>query len=264
MSFNIVIPARYASSRLPGKPLLDIAGKPMIQHVYERAQESHAAQIIIATDDERIEQVANDFGADVCMTRTDHISGTDRLAEVAEQRAFSDDAIIINVQGDEPYLPASLINQVADDLQQHPDADMATLFSQIDEEKHVFDANAVKVIMDKLGYALYFSRAPIPWMRDHFDQQSSLPPELPHYRHIGLYGYRASFLKQYAELESCVLEQEESLEQLRALYHGKKIHLTQAKINPGHGVDTQEDLDEVRQLFVSYTHDHSVCEDSAK
>ena len=217
MSFKIVIPARYASSRLPGKPLLDIAGKPMIQHVYERAKESKASHVIIATDDDRIEQVAAAFGADVCMTRIDHISGTDRLAEVAAKRAFADNDIIINVQGDEPCLPASLINQVADDLVQHPDADMATLFSQIDHEKHIFDPNAVKVIMDKLGYALYFSRAPIPWMRDHFDQQSTLPPELPHYRHIGLYGYRASFLKHYAELESCVLEREESLEQLRAL-----------------------------------------------
>jgi len=251
VSFKIVIPARYASSRLPGKPLLDIAGKPMIQHVHERAKESLAAQVIIATDDERIKRVATEFGADVCMTRSDHISGTDRLAEVAVKREFADDDIIINVQGDEPCLPASLINQVADDLLRHPDADMATLFSQIDQEKHVFDPNAVKVIMDKLGYALYFSRAPIPWMRDHFDQQSTLPPELPHYRHIGLYGYRASFLKHYAELESCVLEQEEALEQLRALYHGKKIHLTRATVNPGHGVDTQADLDEVRKLLLS-------------
>ncbi len=250
MSFKIVIPARYASNRLPGKALLDIAGKPMIQHVYERAQESLAAHVIIATDDQRIERVATEFGADVCMTRSDHISGTDRLAEVAIKRKFADNDIIINVQGDEPCLPASLINQVADDLQQHSDADMATLFSQIDQEKHVFDPNAVKVIMDKLGYALYFSRAPIPWMRDHFEQQSTLPPELPHYRHIGLYGYRASFLKYYAELEPCVLEQEESLEQLRALYHGKKIHLTQATIDPGHGVDTQDDLDAVRKLLL--------------
>jgi len=249
MSFKIVIPARYASTRLPGKPLLDIAGKPMIQHVYERALESKATDIIIATDNDDIKRVAQDFGADICMTRTDHMSGTDRLAEVASQRNFSDDDIIINVQGDEPYLPASLINQVADDLQQHTDADMATLYSQIDQEKHVFDSNVVKVVMDGLGYALYFSRAPIPWMRDHFDQQSTLPPDLPHYRHIGLYGYRASFLKHYTELSPCVLEEEESLEQLRALYHGKKIHLTEAKISAGHGIDTQEDLDEIRKLL---------------
>ncbi|RLA00129.1 MAG: 3-deoxy-manno-octulosonate cytidylyltransferase, partial [Gammaproteobacteria bacterium] len=165
MAFKIVIPARFSSSRLPGKPLLDIAGKPMIQHVYERAKESIASEVIIATDDERIKQVSEAFGADVCMTGTDHPSGTDRLAEVASQRAFSDDDIIVNVQGDEPCLPASLINQVANDLKQHQDADIATLFSQIDQEKQVFDPNVVKVVMDGQGYALYFSRAPIPWMR---------------------------------------------------------------------------------------------------
>lgn len=249
MAFKIVIPARFASSRLPGKPLMDIAGKPMIQHVYDRAKESIASEVIIATDDERIEQVCKAFGADVCMTRADHPSGTDRLAEVASQRAFADNDIIVNVQGDEPCLPASLINQVANDLKQHPDADIATLYSQINQEKQVFDPNVVKVVMNGQGYALYFSRAPIPWMRDHFDQQSTLPPELPHYRHIGLYGYRASFLKHYAELSPCVLEQEESLEQLRALYHGKRIHLTVAQVNPGHGVDTEQDLTEVRELL---------------
>lgn len=249
MSFKIIIPARYASTRLPGKPLLDIAGKPMIQHVYERAKESLASDVIIATDDLRIEQVATAFGADVCMTRSDHISGTDRLAEVVAHRAFTDSDIIVNVQGDEPCLPASLINQVAEDLTRHTDADIATLYAKITEEKQVFDPNAVKVVMDSMGYALYFSRAPIPWMRDHFDKESPLPPILPHYRHIGLYGYRASFLKHYAELTPCVLEQEESLEQLRALYHGKKIHLTAAEINPGHGVDTEQDLIVVRKLL---------------
>lgn len=251
MSFRIVIPARYASTRLPGKPLLDIAGKPMIQHVYERAQESAARDIIIATDNELIEEVARGFGADVCLTRANHPSGTDRLAEVASTRQFADDDIIVNVQGDEPCLPASLINQVADDLKQHTSADMATLYSQITQEKQVFDPNVVKVVMDGQGYALYFSRAPIPWMRDHFDQQSKLPPELPHYRHIGLYGYRANFLKHYAELSPCILEKEESLEQLRAIYHGKKIHLSAATISAGHGVDTQADLDQVRKLLTA-------------
>tara|TARA_R110001583_G_scaffold177418_2_gene332543 strand:+ start:49909 stop:50661 length:753 start_codon:yes stop_codon:yes gene_type:complete len=249
MSFKIIIPARYASTRLPGKPLLDIAGKPMIQHVYNRAKESLASEVIIATDDQRIAQAVKAFGADVCMTRTDHISGTDRLAEVAAQRSFADTDIIINVQGDEPCLPASLINQVAEDLALHTDADIATLYAMITEEKQVFDPNTVKVVMDSQGYALYFSRAPIPWMRDHFDKDSPLPPILPHYRHIGLYGYRASFLKHYAELSPCILEQEESLEQLRALFHGKKIHLTAALINPGHGVDTEQDLIAVRQLL---------------
>ena len=249
MAFRIVIPARYASTRLPGKPLLDIAGKPMIQHVYERAQESLATDIIIATDSEKIQAVTLAFGADVCLTRSDHPSGTDRLAEVASLRQFDDDDIIVNVQGDEPCLPASLINQVAEDLQNHTDADIATLYSQITQEKQVFDPNVVKVVMDAQGYALYFSRAPIPWMRDHFDQQSTLPPELPHYRHIGLYGYRASFLKHYAELSPCIVEKEESLEQLRALYHGKRIHLSAAQISVGHGVDTAEDLTLVRQIL---------------
>jgi 3-deoxy-manno-octulosonate cytidylyltransferase (CMP-KDO synthetase) len=249
MGFKIIIPARYASSRLPGKPLLEIAGKPMLQHVYERACESHADNVIIATDDSRIEQVAKRFGADVCMTDSHHRSGTDRLAEVAMQRQFADDDIVINVQGDEPCLPALLINQVATDLAQHSQADIASLFSKIQQEKQVFDPNVVKVVMDGNGFALYFSRAPIPWMRDHFDQQSTLPPELPHYRHIGLYGYRASFLKHYAALTPCVLETEESLEQLRALFHGKKIHMSEALVSAGHGVDTEADLVEVRQLF---------------
>lgn len=251
MTFKVIIPARFASSRLPGKPLLDIAGKPMIQHVFERAKESQASEVLIATDNEQIMHVAREFGADVCLTRADHPSGTDRLAEVVSKRGFSDNDIIINVQGDEPCLPASLINQVANDLLQHPDADIATLYSQINQEKQVFDSNVVKVVMDNLGYALYFSRAPIPWMRDHFDQQSTLPPKLPHYRHIGLYGYRASFLKHYSELSPCILEKEESLEQLRALHHGKKIHLSAAEISPGHGVDTEEDLQEVRKLLTN-------------
>lgn len=249
MAFKIIIPARHASSRLPGKPLLDIAGKPMIQHVWERANESQAAEVIIATDDLRIEATARSFGADVCMTKAEHPSGTDRLAEVAMTRQFSADDIIINVQGDEPCLPAELINQVADDMAQHSSADMASLYSQILQEKQVFDPNVVKVVMDGQGYALYFSRAPIPWMRDHFNTESTLPPELPHYRHIGLYGYRASFLQHYAELTPCILEQEESLEQLRALFHGKKIHMTEALIEPGHGVDTAEDLEQVRALL---------------
>jgi 3-deoxy-manno-octulosonate cytidylyltransferase (CMP-KDO synthetase) len=249
MSFSIVIPARYASSRLPGKPLLDIAGKPMIQHVYERAQESDARHVIIATDDDRIAAAAENFGARVCMTSDQHRSGTDRLAEVVQQEQFDDNEIVLNVQGDEPCLPALLINQVAADLAEHADADMASLFSRITQEKQVFDPNVVKVVMDSAGYALYFSRAPIPWMRDHFNQQSTLPPELPHYRHIGLYGYRAGFLRHYNELTPCLLETEESLEQLRALFHGKKIHMSEALVSAGHGVDTEADLAAVRQLL---------------
>jgi 3-deoxy-manno-octulosonate cytidylyltransferase (CMP-KDO synthetase) len=250
MAFTIVIPARYNSSRLAGKALLDIAGKPMIQHVYERARESAAQTVIIATDDLRIKAAAEQFGADVCMTRADHVSGTDRIAEVVEQRQLANDEIIVNVQGDEPDLPASLINQVADDLDANPKADMATLYKQITESNDIFDPNAVKVVMDKHGYAMYFSRAPIPWLREHFNTNNPLPSSLPHYRHIGLYGYRAHFLKAYSQLTVSELEQHESLEQLRVLYHGKKIHLTAALIDPGHGVDTEADLQRVRKSFL--------------
>ena len=249
MSFKIIIPARYASSRLPGKPLLDIAGKPMIQHVYERAIESEATEVIIATDDDRIKQSAKSFGAKVCMTKRDHPSGTDRLAEVASIFQFNDDHIIVNLQGDEPCLPSELINQVAADLAQNCNADIATLYSQITQLEHVFDPNVVKVILDIDGYALYFSRAPIPWIRDHFNKKSIPDMTLPHYRHIGLYAYRTSFLTHYAELSSSLIEQAESLEQLRALFHGKKIHLSEAKINSGHGVDTMADLLLVRSLL---------------
>ncbi|MCL4140834.1 UNVERIFIED_CONTAM: hypothetical protein GTU68_066867 [Idotea baltica] len=211
----------------------------MIQHVYERATESEATEVIIATDDDRIAQAAHLFGAEVCMTKVEHASGTDRLAEVVSRNHFYDDDIIINVQGDEPCLPAALINQVAQDLILHKNADIATLYSAIDDEKHLFDSNVVKVTVDHAGYALTFSRAPMP----------PLPRKLPHKRHVGLYGYRASFLKQYAALKPCELEQAESLEQLRALYHGKKIHLTEAKISAGHGVDTEADLAQVRHLL---------------
>ena len=249
MSFKIIIPARYASSRLPGKPLLDIAGKPMIQHVYERAIESEATEVIIATDDDRIKQSAKSFGAKVCMTKHDHPSGTDRLAEVASIFQFNDDNIIVNLQGDEPCLPSELINQVAADLAQNCNADIATLYSQITQLEHVFDPNVVKVILDIDGYALYFSRAPIPWIRDHFNKKSIPDMTLPHYCHIGLYAYRTSFLTHYAELSSSLIEQAESLEQLRALFHGKKIHLSEAKINSGHGVDTMADLLLVRSLL---------------
>ena len=249
MPFKIIIPARYASSRLPGKPLVDIAGKPMLQHVYERALESNASDIIIATDDQRIQQAAEAFGADVCLTSATHRSGTDRLAEVAVQRQFADDDIIINVQGDEPCLPATLINQVAADLQHYHHADMASLFSRITEQQQLFDPNVVKVVLDDHGFALYFSRAPIPWMRDYFNSDNTLPEQLPHYRHIGLYGYRAAFLKQYAEMSPCPLETFESLEQLRVLFHGRKIHMSEALIDAGHGVDTEADLIAVRQML---------------
>lgn len=249
MAFNIVIPARLASSRLPNKLLLDIAGKPMIQHVFERAIESAAQQVIIATDAKEIATVATAFGAQVCLTRADHQSGTERLAEVALKQGFNSDDIIVNVQGDEPCLPAVLMNQVAADLAAHPKAAMTTLFSSMRSVEEVFDPNNVKVVIDSHGYALLFSRAPIPWLRDHFGEGKVAASFLPHLRHIGLYAYRAGYLQRYSELTASALEQFESLEQLRALYHGHKIHLTEASVSPGHGVDTEEDLAMVRQLL---------------
>jgi 3-deoxy-manno-octulosonate cytidylyltransferase (CMP-KDO synthetase) len=249
MAYNIVIPARLASARLPNKPLVDIAGKPMIQHVYERAVESAAQQVIIATDSAEIASVASTFGAEICMTRSDHHSGTERLAEVALKYGFGSDDIIVNVQGDEPCLPAVLMNQVAADLAAHPKAAITTLFSPIESIEEVFDPNAVKVVIDSHGYALLFSRAPIPWLRDHFGEGKVAATTLPHLRHIGLYAYRAGYLQRYSELTASALEQFESLEQLRALFHGHKIHLTEASVSPGHGVDTEADLAMVRQLL---------------
>jgi 3-deoxy-manno-octulosonate cytidylyltransferase (CMP-KDO synthetase) len=247
MSFVVIIPSRFGSSRLPGKPLVDIAGKPMVQRVYEQAIKSGADRVIVATDDARIVTVAKGFGAEVCLTRTDHQSGTERLAEVIEQYGFSDDTIVVNVQGDEPLIPPTIIRQVADNLAQF-DAPMATLAVEIDHESEVFNPNAVKVVTDKNGYALYFSRASVPWDRDHFSQN---PPQIHHnlLRHIGLYAYRAGFVKQYIALEASPLEHLEALEQLRVLWHGEKIHVDIAVDAPPAGVDTPEDLELVRRLL---------------
>lgn len=249
MAFSIVIPARLASARLPNKPLVDIAGKPMIQHVYDRAIESAAKRVIIATDSAEIVSVATAFGAEVCLTRSDHHSGTERLAEVALKKGFGSDEIIVNVQGDEPCLPAVLMNQVAADLAAHPKAAITSLFSPVESLDEVFDPNAVKVVIDSHGYALLFSRAPIPWLREHFGEGKVAATTLPHLRHIGLYAYRAGYLQCYSELTASGLEQFESLEQLRALFHGHKIHLTEASVAPGHGVDTEADLAMVRKLL---------------
>ncbi len=249
MSFKVIIPARFASSRLPGKPLREIAGKTMIEHVYERARESDASEVIVATDDVRIADAVKDFGGTICLTRADHRSGTDRLAEVVEQHGIGDDEIIINVQGDEPTLPAALIDQVAGDMQACPDAAIATLCRRINEVEDIFDPNIVKVVTDAHGYALYFSRAPIPWQRDAFAEQPPRDAAGCHFRHIGLYGYRAGFLRDYPKLVPSPAEHAESLEQLRALHHGFRIHLTEAQIEPGHGVDTEADLARVREML---------------
>lgn len=250
MKFTVVIPARFASTRLPGKPLLDIAGKPMIRHVYERALESGAERVIIATDEARIETVARAFGAQVCMTSPHHRSGTERLSEVVAALGIGADEIVINLQGDEPLMPPQLVRQVARNLNDHPAASIATLAEPIRTAEELFDPNAVKVVCDREGYALYFSRAPIPWHRDAFAvSRTELPVEGRYLRHIGLYGYRAGFIQEYVGWPVTELEGVESLEQLRVLWHGHRIHVAEACAATAAGVDTAADLERVRSLL---------------
>ena len=256
MSYTIVIPARYASSRLPGKPLRAICGKPMIQRVFEQAQKSGADSVIVATDDQRIQTVSQEFGARVCMTSVDHLSGTDRLQEVASQLEFTDDQVIVNVQGDEPLLPPENIDQVAKLLLDNPDAGIATLSVPIQSRQELFDPNVVKVVTDHSGAALYFSRAAVPWMRDSFanpEVQENHSPTLPEgygwQRHIGIYAYRVGFLHQYIGWEPAEIERCEALEQLRALWNGIKIQVAIAKKRPPAGVDTEEDLSRIQSLL---------------
>ncbi|EGU59299.1 3-deoxy-manno-octulosonate cytidylyltransferase [Vibrio nigripulchritudo ATCC 27043] len=247
MAFTVVIPARYQSTRLPGKPLADIAGKPMIEWVYQQAIQAGADQVIIATDDERVKNAAERFGAQVCMTSNKHESGTERLAEVVEKMQIPADHVVVNVQGDEPLIPPSIITQVAENLKMS-DAPMATLSVEIEDESEVFNPNAVKVVTDQNGYALYFSRASIPWDRDDFSKESPSIRQ-PLQRHIGIYAYRAGFIKTYVEWEPSALERIECLEQLRVLWYGEKIHVAVAKETPAAGVDTPEDLEVVRKLL---------------
>lgn len=245
MAFTVIIPARYQSSRLPGKPLADIGGKPMIQWVYQQALKSGADQVVVATDDQRIAEVVEAFGGTVCMTKSSHESGTERLAEVIEKLAIPSDHIIVNVQGDEPLIPPAVISQVANNLAQSQ-APMATLAVEITEEAEAFNPNAVKVLTDKDGYALYFSRATIPWDRDGFAQNKTL--RFPLLRHIGIYAYRAGFVNTYINWQPSELEKIESLEQLRVLWYGEKIHVAVAEEAPPAGVDTADDLEVVRKV----------------
>lgn len=252
MRFKVVIPARFASTRLPGKPLLDIAGKPMVQHVYERALESDAEEVVIATDDERIRQVAEGFGARVVMTHEKHPSGTDRLQEVVQVLGWPDDEIVVNVQGDEPLIPPAVINQVARNLHQHSGAGIATLAEPVADAQQFFNPNVVKLVRDEDGYALYFSRAPIPWPRDAFAvSRDVLPSDSPFFRHLGIYAYRVRFLHAFVRWSPAPLEQLESLEQLRALHHGVRIHVDVCECELPQGVDTAEDLERVRFLIGS-------------
>ncbi|MBS4429772.1 3-deoxy-manno-octulosonate cytidylyltransferase [Pectobacterium punjabense] len=247
MTFTVIIPARFASSRLPGKPLADINGKPMVVHVMERALESGAQRVIVATDHPDVEIAVRQAGGEVCLTRADHNSGTERLAEVIEQYGFADDDIIVNVQGDEPLIPSVIIHQVAENLAASK-AGMATLAVPIETSEEAFNPNAVKVVTDAKGYALYFSRATIPWDRERFAQSKETIGD--HFlRHIGIYAYRAGFVRRYVTWAPSQLEQIELLEQLRVLWYGEKIHVAVAKAVPSVGVDTPEDLARVRQIM---------------
>jgi 3-deoxy-manno-octulosonate cytidylyltransferase (CMP-KDO synthetase) len=251
-AFIVVIPARYGSSRFPGKPLATIAGKPMIQHVWEQARKSSAGRVVVATDDARIVAACEAFGADVVLTRADHNSGTDRLAEVATQLGLPADAIVVNVQGDEPLIPPSVIDQVAANLAAHPEAGISTLAEPIDDVSALFNPNVVKVSSDVNGLALTFSRAPLPWARDALAQsRDQLPEGVPYRRHIGIYAYRVGFLHDFVGWGPCWLENTESLEQLRALWNGVRIHVADALEAPPGGVDTPEDLERVKRLLES-------------
>ncbi|SMN16519.1 3-deoxy-manno-octulosonate cytidylyltransferase [uncultured Candidatus Thioglobus sp.] len=243
MDFSVIIPARYASSRLNTKLLQDIHGKPLIQHSYENAKKSGTSNVIIATDDERIQSVANAFGATTCMTSSEHTSGTSRIAEVLEILCIDDEQIIVNVQGDEPMLDAKVIQQVAQNLLDSK-MQMATLCERVTDKAQYLDPNCVKVVFDKFGKALYFSRSPIPAFREEVDFNIEVC-----FKHIGIYAYRSGFVKQYLTMKSSSYEQVEKLEQLTVLNEGFDIHIGKACASVGFGVDTQADLEKVRKVL---------------
>ncbi|HUW26532.1 MAG TPA: 3-deoxy-manno-octulosonate cytidylyltransferase [Gallionella sp.] len=268
VDFHVVIPARHASTRLPGKSLLPIAGKPMVVRVAEQVAQSGAQQIWIATDHHAIANVVHEHGFKACLTRDSHTSGTERIAEVIEQHGWPDDTIVVNVQGDEPLIPPELIRAVAMHLHDHPECAIATACHAFHDEASLRNPNIVKAVLDKDGNALYFSRAPIPWPRDAFKASPSsegqdnclsllgrevdggeLPQGFPALRHIGIYAYRAGFLRAHAQLAPTVIEHIEALEQLRALYYGYKIGVVIADQAPPAGVDTEEDLRAAREIF---------------
>jgi 3-deoxy-manno-octulosonate cytidylyltransferase (CMP-KDO synthetase) len=253
LRFKVVIPARYASTRLPGKPLLSIAGKPMIAHVCERAQEADAEEIIVATDDDRIFQTVCDLGIKAVMTRADHQSGTERIAEVARQCDWAGTEIVVNLQGDEPLVPPVYIREVASALAEQKQAGIATLAAKITDSGEVFNPNAVKVVLNKAGFALYFSRAPIPWDRDAFIHECGKPKlsgKMPYLRHIGMYAAKVDFLNRYCSWDSSTLESIESLEQLRILWHGEAVLVKIVDKSPPASVDTHEDLMRVERLLL--------------
>lgn len=241
--FLVVIPARFAAKRLPGKPLIEFGGRPLLQHVYQAAVDSQAADVIIATDDERIEAAAQGFGARVIMTSPAHRTGTDRVAETVSRLSVPGSRIVVNVQGDELGLPPNLINQVANSLASQRDASMASLYTPVKSAQEMSNPNCVKVVVDAEGYALMFSRSAIPWNAPRADNGAL------GYRHIGLYAYTRDFLETYTGLPPCELEQRERLEQLRALYRGYRIHMEQANAEVGSGINTPEDVEAARKEF---------------
>ena len=249
MSFIVIIPARLASTRLPNKPLADLGGKPMVVRVAERARAAGASRIIVATDHEDIRAACQQHGVEVCMTRADHPSGTDRIAEVARALQLAPDAVVVNLQGDEPLIAPSLLQAAAARI--NADVPMATCAHRLHDAADAFNPNVVKVVLDKAGRALYFSRATIPWHRDGFAQtREALPAAYVPLRHIGLYAYRNDFLQAYPALEQSPLEAIEALEQLRVLWHGYPIAVHVTDTAPAAGVDTPDDLERVRRHFV--------------
>ena len=250
--FVVIVPARLASTRLPRKPLADIGGVPMVVRVARGARDSGAEQVVVAADDDEIVEACSAHGVKALLTRSDHASGTDRLAEAVEQLQLHDDAVVVNVQGDEPLMPASVVRLVADTLARQTDCAIATACHPLHDSAEFFSPNVVKVVTDASGRALYFSRAPIPWSRDAFAaSREVLPPGLPARRHIGLYAYRAGFLRRFPALSPSPLEQHESLEQLRAIAHGFRIAVIELEQALPPGVDTPEDLERVRALIAA-------------
>lgn len=253
MSFGVVIPARYGSERLPGKPLCLLAGKPLIVHVLENARRTGAAFVVVATDDARIAEVVTAAGAEAMLTSPEHASGTDRVAEVAARRGLAPDTVLVNVQGDEPLLDPELPGLVAAALERHPEAGIATLATPIRSPREAFDPNVVKVVVARSGLASYFSRAPIPWHRDAFGDAARPPAtlgdEAPFLRHVGLYAYRAGTLQTLTRSGPAPIELAERLEQLRALWLGIAIHVTTIDAAPAHGVDTAQDLERVEAIL---------------
>jgi len=250
--FSVLVPARLASTRLPRKPLADVGGVPLVVRVARRARQSQATRVIVAADSEEIAQVCRMHDVEVVLTAPEHATGTDRLAEAAQLLALADDAIVVNVQGDEPLIPPAVIDRVANLLQTRPNCALATAAHRLTDATEFFSANVVKVVTDAADRALLFSRAPIPWSRDAFARaRDRLPANFPALRHIGLYAYRAGFLRRYPKLAAAPIEAHESLEQMRALWHGYGIAVLTLDTALPPGIDTPEDLEHVRALIAS-------------